>query len=81
MTRGELAKTITRDQRDLLQKLFGTGPQGARDALAQGAKIPEGLARETLETYRQIAQKSINEGIDKIGTQAERLKLLDELLK
>jgi RHS repeat-associated protein len=84
LSRGELSKLIKPEQRDLLHDLFGTGPQGARESLEnllEGGKLPEGLTQETLEIYREIARKVIEENIDRIGTQAERLKLIEEALK
>jgi hypothetical protein len=83
MTRGQLAKKISGEQRELLRKLMGQGPKGAQDALKalqNGAQLPEGLSRETLEIYKMIAKKSIEDGIDKIGTQAARLALLRAIL-
>jgi hypothetical protein len=83
LTRGQLARTIGPDQQALLKQLFGTGPGGAQKALAAiqaGGQIPSGLTTQTLQTYQQIAQMSINEGIDSIGTQAARLQLINSIL-
>ena len=82
--RGAISRTIPAAQRKLLHDLFGTGPKGAREALARlnaGGKIPAGLKKESIEAYKKLAQKTIEHGQDKIGTQAERIKALDEALK
>ena len=64
--------------------MVGNGVQGAQSALQRlqgGDKFPDGLSRQTLETYKAIGEKTIAEGLDKIGTQAERLKVIEEALK
>jgi hypothetical protein len=64
--------------------LFGTGKKGAESALAKlsaGGKIPPGLTKKTLETYKKIAQKTIEETGDKGAIQAERLKVIEEAAK
>ena len=84
MTRGQLAKTISQDQMALLRNLFGRGREGAENALGKlssGGKLPPGLTKNTLDTYKKIAQKTIEEGIDKKGVQAERLRVIDEAMK
>ena len=46
MSRGELSQQINAQQRELLRKVFGDGPEGARKALEafrQGDQIPLGL--------------------------------------
>jgi len=63
---------------------FGGGVEGAEAALqnlSKGGNLPQGLTRETLETYSKIAQNAIDGGVDKIGTQAARLKAIQEALK
>jgi hypothetical protein len=83
LTRGQLGRMISESQRTALKKLFGTGPEGARKSLASlraGGRLPEGLTRKTLEIYREVARKTIADGDDLIGTQAERLKLIEEAL-
>ncbi len=81
---GELSKLISQPQRKLIHDFFGAGLEGAESAfqnLAKGGNLPQGLTQETLETYRKIAQNAINGGIDIIGTQAARLKAIEEALK
>ncbi len=83
LTRGELSKNISVTQRGLLHDLIGNGAQGAQNALQRlqgGDKIPDGLSRQTLETYKAIAEMQIARGRD-TGTQAERLKVIEEALK
>ena len=68
----------------MIHDFFEGGVEGAETALqnlAKGGKLPEGLTRETLETYRKIAQNAIDGGIGKVGTQAARLKAIEEALK
>lgn len=68
----------------MIHDFFGGGLEGAEAAfqnLAKGGSLPQGLTQETLETYRKIAQNAIDGGIDKIGTQAARLKAIEEALK
>ena len=80
---GQLAKTIPDDQKGLLRQLFGNGPEGAAQALQnlqQGGSLPEGLTQETLQTYQQIAQSAIDNGIDTVGTQAARLPVIQQAL-
>jgi RHS repeat-associated protein len=84
MTRGQLARTLSQEENALLRSLFGTGKKGAESALAKlsaGGKIPPGLTKKTLETYKKIAQKTIEETGDKGAIQAERLKVIEEAAK
>jgi RHS repeat-associated protein len=76
--RGEIK--IQPSQQKKLSDFFGGGPQGARDRM-NNFQVPEGLTRETLEKYAEIARRTINAGKDKSGTQAERLKLVERALK
>jgi len=81
---GELSKQISKEQRKLIHDFFGGGVEGAEAALqnlSKGGNLPQGLTRETLETYSKIAQNAIDGGVDKIGTQAARLKAIQEALK
>lgn len=63
----------------LLRGLFGANETGAKAVLdnIKNVKIPEGLTKETMETYREL----INRVPDSRGTQAIRAQILDKLLK
>jgi RHS repeat-associated protein len=71
---------ISNPDRALLREFFGKGTEGAR-ARAVDFRIPEGLGREALTKYRQVATEAIESGIDKSGVQAERIKLIDRALE
>jgi RHS repeat-associated protein len=58
-------------QRQLLRQFFQS----------RGASLPEGLSRESLKLYAEIAKRAIAEGKDVLGVQAERLKWITEALK
>jgi len=74
---GDLSKNISDSQRKLIRGWFTQKPNpGDPDP-----EKPEGVTKETLETYKQIAQKAIKEGIDKSGEQARRLRLIENALK
>ena len=53
----------------LLREFFKTG------------KLPEGLTRQHLEAYREIAKRTIEQGRDTIGQQAVRLKQIEKALE
>ena len=82
--RRALSETIDGTQRKLLGQFVGNGVQGAEASLARlqaGGNLPQGLSRQTLETYGKIAQQSIDANKDALGTQAARLALIKEALK
>jgi RHS repeat-associated protein len=66
-------------ERALLRDFFGQGMKGVRERAAS-FRIPEGLGRETLLKYRRVAEDAIEGGIDKMGVQAERIKLIEKAL-
>jgi RHS repeat-associated protein len=79
-----LSNTISKEQRKLLHDFLGDGVKGARDALTRlnaGGSLPEGLTKQTLDTYKSIAQNAIKAGQDTVGAQAARLKAIDAALK
>ena len=76
----QLNGIIRGTQRQLLNRLFGNGVQGAQRALSSG-EVPAGLTREALLVYREVARRAIEKGIDKGGVQALRIKVIDEALK
>src|SRR5205807_4027387 len=70
----QLNGIIRGTQKQLLNKLFGQGMEGAQRALEIG-EVPAGLTRQTLMVAREIARRAIERGIDKGGVQAARLKI------
>jgi hypothetical protein len=46
-----------------------------------GKPLPEGLSPDTLRAYLEIARRQIEAGLDTVGTQAARLKLIQEALR
>ena len=48
-----------------------------------GKPLPPGLSADTLRAYAEIARRQIAKpgGLDTIGAQAARLKLIEEALK
>ncbi len=54
--------------------------QGAQRALQSG-EVPAGLTRQSLLVYKELAQRAIERGADKLGVQAVRLKIIEEALK
>ncbi len=80
LSRGEIArKFISREQKNLLEEFFGAGRQGAEHRLANFF-VPAGLKIESLEAYREIAKRTIEERLDKQGVQALRLQLVEMAL-
>jgi hypothetical protein len=75
-TAAEINKIIGPQQRQLLRDFFGTGLKGARQR-AGNFNVPQGLNRQTLEAYEELARRAINSGADKAGVQAARLELLE----
>ena len=55
-------------QRELLKDLFTSG------------KAPQGLSRQTLKIYKELAVRAIESGADKLGVQAQRLELINKAL-
>ena len=67
------------DQRGLLRAWFGVGPGGAGSVNA--ADIPLGLTVPALRAYHEIARRLIAAGNDPLGTQAERVTLIERALE
>lgn len=76
----QLNSLIRGTQKQLLSRLFGSGVEGAQNALT-GGEVPEGLTREGLLVYRELARRYIEAGRDATGVQALRVKIIDEALK
>lgn len=80
LTRGEVARNfITPEQRNLLEIFFGKGVEGASERFVIFF-VPNGLAKETLEAYQEIARRVVAEKLDKSGVQALRLQLVEKAL-
>jgi RHS repeat-associated protein len=62
-------RMIGRSQRELLREFFKTG------------KFPEGLSQRTLNLYRTVAQRAIAAGKDQLGVQAQRIQMIDSVLR
>ena len=75
----QAAKALSKEQRDLLKEFLGDAMKGVQ---SRGAnfEIPPGLTRETLETYKSVAEAAISAGKDAGGVQAERLILVNRAL-
>jgi RHS repeat-associated protein len=80
LTRSQISRLITSDQRAALSKFFGNSVSGAQYRAANFS-VPSNLTRTTLEQYGAIAVKAIDEGIDTRGVQALRLTLVERALR
>ena len=65
---------FTPDERDKLVEFFGQSTKGAEDR-AKNLKIPEGLTRDAIERYAELAREVIATGRDVLGVQKLRLDL------
>ena len=79
LTNNQIVQSLRGKQLDLLRQWMGRGAQGARQAM--GKPLPEGLSPDTLRAYLEIARRQIEAGLDTVGTQAARLKLIQEALR
>ena len=59
---------------------FGKGHEGL-DALEKNFKIPNGLTKDALLKYEQVAENQIKLGKDKNGVQRRRLEFINKALK
>ena len=77
---GDLNRDIGDAQRGLLRDFFGSGVD---DALAanHSFRIPDGLTRETVERYHEIARYQILRGADQGCVQHVRLCLMERALE
>jgi hypothetical protein len=62
-------RMIGNSQRQLLRDFFKTG------------KFPEGLSQRTLQLYKGVAQRAIAAGKDELGVQAERIQMINNVLR
>jgi RHS repeat-associated protein len=92
-TRNEIQSLIPRKEGNILANMFGPGPESSEELLKKITsgefQIPEGLSRETLDVYAEIAHRSTRGymnadgklSVDPVGTQKIRLKIMEELLE
>jgi len=83
---GKTLKELTANTRGLpWNKLWDEGTDGATKALARlrnGEKIvPDGLGREALEAYGEIARRALANPTKATEVQRLRLQIIEELLK
>jgi len=78
-TNGAIANGINPHQKKLLRKFFGKGLKEALES-EKNFRVPEGLSRDTLERYREIARRVIEKGKDPSGVQRVRLRLVKRAL-
>src|SRR5262249_52858880 len=69
MSKNAINKAIGDTQRELLKEFFKTG------------KAPEGLTQRSLQLYKELAQRAIAASRDQLGVQAERLQMINNILK
>jgi hypothetical protein len=79
-------QALTKAESAGLRQLFGNSTKGVESLLGRlraGDKVPlpEGITTQTLQTYRQVAEKAISAGKDTLGVQALRREAIDLLLK
>lgn len=72
-------QSISQAQRQLLRQFLGRGPRGAHERQHDFA-VPDGLTRDTLEKYGELAVRAIETGRDPQGVQAVRLDLIQQAL-
>jgi hypothetical protein len=79
MTNAKLNREVGAEQRKLLKQWMGPGAQGPRKAM--GSALPEGLTADTLRAFAAIARRQIDARLDTVGTQAARLKSIEDALQ
>ncbi len=47
---------------------------------SEGGNLPQGVTTETLQQYRTLAQWTVQQGLDKLGVQAQRIQQIDDYL-
>jgi hypothetical protein len=79
LTTDELNAKISDEQRSLLRKWFTDIEKNGADP----TKIPEGLSKEAVKAYEQIAKNYIKEAPSELGVkvQTNRVKVITEALK
>lgn len=79
LTNKEILKAMGTGQKQLLADWMGLGAKGAQEALKK--PLPAGLTADTLRKYLEIAKRMVAQGNDKVGTQAARIKSIEEALR
>ncbi len=75
MSNKDINASFGQEQRDLLKEFFGQGKQGADDRAAN-FNVPNGLSNDTLNGYKEVAERQIAAGQDSTGVQQSRLELI-----
>ena len=75
----DIVKGLQPGQVEQLAQFFGTSVRGAAER-AQNFMVPSALTTDSLLAYVVVAQRAIDQGIDKLGVQASRLELLNRAL-
>jgi RHS repeat-associated protein len=76
------ATTALASRADAIARLRELGPEAVnalRDFFRTG-KLPEGLSVDALQRYRVVAENAVLTGNDKLGVQAERIRMIDAVL-
>jgi hypothetical protein len=60
---------------------FGPETVGMLREFFKTGQLPEGLTPEALQAYRAVAEHAVRAGIDKLGVQAERIRMIDDVLQ
>jgi len=79
MTNQQIVRSLGSQQLDLLRQWMGIGAHGAQQAM--GRPLPQGLTENALRAYHEIARRQIEAGLDSVGTQAARLRLIEQALQ
>jgi len=62
-----------------LRELFGQGRKGAEAALNNLPHV-EGITKDVLEAYKEIAYRQIEKGFDSSGVHAARIRIIEQML-
>ena len=78
----ELKAMLGAEQTRLLGQLLGNSLKGAENAL-ENPSVPQGLTKQALEIYREIAQRVVAKGEAAPGyaTQVARLKVIEKAME
>ena len=63
-----------------MKRFLGQSVEGA-EARLRDFGVPSGLTRDTLETYAEIARRTVIAGRDVLGVQQLRLELIERALR
>jgi hypothetical protein len=80
LTRSQLSKLISPEQRSRLGDWLGDSIEGATEALKGPIDPGSKISTNTLQVYRALAQRSIAAGKDNLSVQSLRLKVINRAL-